>query len=263
VGEPAWPVHSRQEDPILTSAQPLMPSCAINNSSRAGKTALMVAVENGHLETARQLILLGASVNDQDERGATALMFASQNGWMELVLLLLDHDADVAVKDGDGVDAMWRAAAHGHSAIVKQLVAGSAGVGLLGDGDTHAVSVTGADELPDTGADAEDAELAAALAQIEELDGRGCIDAVTTKPREDEPLVPAGHWMCSTCTLVNPNLKWQCDACGARHVATTSVLASSVRPPVPSYNNQPGSTVCNYLDPRVSKKVRQPRKGRR
>ena len=47
VGEPAWPVHSRQEDPILTSAQPLMPSCAINNSSRAGKTALMVAVENG------------------------------------------------------------------------------------------------------------------------------------------------------------------------------------------------------------------------
>ena len=60
-----------------------------------GKTALMMALEGGHMHSAKVLLDCGADVNVQDKYGWTALMMASRWGHTECVKLLIDRGADV------------------------------------------------------------------------------------------------------------------------------------------------------------------------
>ncbi|KAI8465131.1 MAG: ankyrin repeat-containing domain protein [Monoraphidium minutum] len=102
--------------------------------TRAGKTALMVAVQGGHAEAAAALLACGVDAGSSDIRGNTALHMAAWQGDTACVKLLLEH-AD-SVEPGDLPDARrlvnaanltglapahfaaWR----GHGGVLKELV---------------------------------------------------------------------------------------------------------------------------------------------
>lgn len=54
---------------------------------------------NGNRSVALTLLVCGAQVNLQDKDGKTALMVAIINGHQELVELLLQKNADITVKN--------------------------------------------------------------------------------------------------------------------------------------------------------------------
>ena len=56
-------------------------------------TALMLAVERGHLDSVRALLEHGADVNLRDNQGSTALVYAKKQEEGELVRLLEDAGA--------------------------------------------------------------------------------------------------------------------------------------------------------------------------
>ncbi len=61
--------------------------------SEDGKTALIKAAENGHLEVVRILINNGANINTQDINFNTALSFALENGHTKVADLLKEYGA--------------------------------------------------------------------------------------------------------------------------------------------------------------------------
>ena len=58
-----------------------------------GKTALMFASKNGHLEIAKLLIENGAYLNAADRSGQTATSYALRNDKLETAIFLLEHGA--------------------------------------------------------------------------------------------------------------------------------------------------------------------------
>lgn len=92
-----------------------------------GRTALMIAVMNGHLDIAHELIKAGASVGAVDLNGFDPLQMAAWNGHVSTVTELVAAGADVNVKDlvncGTALHlAVW----NGHVSIVAELVAAGA-----------------------------------------------------------------------------------------------------------------------------------------
>ena len=90
-----------------------------------GATALHAAVENGHLETARELLAGGALQTDSME-GATPLVIALQYRHPHIALLLLedgwpDPRLDCQVPS-DGSSALFVAAGYGYLEVVQRLV---------------------------------------------------------------------------------------------------------------------------------------------
>jgi ankyrin repeat protein len=75
-------------------------------STKSGRTALMVAAEEGHIAIANLLIAKGANVNAQSKNGWTALMYAAINGYPDIVKLLINHGANVNIKDNSGHTAL-------------------------------------------------------------------------------------------------------------------------------------------------------------
>lgn len=67
----------------------------INMRTREGRTALHLAVSNGHVPTARFLLRTGADVNLVDNNRYTALRLAAENGHLKAVKLLLMAGADM------------------------------------------------------------------------------------------------------------------------------------------------------------------------
>ena len=59
---------------------------------------VFTAAVGGNKDCAAQLIRKGARVNDTDKDGKTALMIAVVNGHLGLVDLLLDNSADISLK---------------------------------------------------------------------------------------------------------------------------------------------------------------------
>jgi ankyrin repeat protein len=85
-----------------------------------GRTALGIAIHEGHVDVARLMLERGADVNARDR--ATALHQAALRGDPDLVELLLDHGADPNVHDADhgATPAGWAAYA-GHEALAEHL----------------------------------------------------------------------------------------------------------------------------------------------
>jgi uncharacterized protein len=87
-----------------------------------GRTCLINAARNGHLDICRLLIHKGAQVNLKDSKGCTPLHWAAKVGHIEIVRLLCDHGADVEAHDEDGRRPLQMAALRGHLFIVKELI---------------------------------------------------------------------------------------------------------------------------------------------
>ncbi|KHJ84050.1 ankyrin repeat protein [Oesophagostomum dentatum] len=83
-----------------------------------GRTPLLTAVWNGHIEMAAYLLeTVGVNPNSVDEQGASALSVAAQLGNRDMVVLLLRMGAEPSLKDLDGRTALDVATMYGHETI--------------------------------------------------------------------------------------------------------------------------------------------------
>jgi len=78
-----------------------------------GRTPFFLAVEHGHVETARQLHGWGADVNCADRAGVTPLMLAAQQHDPAFCRWLVQRGAEVDVRDSRGTTALQTAVANG------------------------------------------------------------------------------------------------------------------------------------------------------
>lgn len=98
-----------------------------------GSSAMMVAVENGHLDAADRLLVAGADPEATDAQGWTALVIASSAGDRAIISRLLEAGASVQARtQPSGRTAVMAAAAAGHVGGLEVLFAdkGCAGLGF-------------------------------------------------------------------------------------------------------------------------------------
>ena len=105
---------------ILSSNECLEP--IINRGTFHGRTALLTAALNGHLESCKQLRENGADLDYQDNDKLTPLMLASNEGHYLVARWLVENGADMYRKDKLGGSALDAALSNGHSEIVNFLV---------------------------------------------------------------------------------------------------------------------------------------------
>ncbi len=71
-------MHAARTDEIHMVPLLLKVKAALDLVNREGETALIVAVKDGNVEAARQLLMAGADVSPKDARGRTALAWAEE-----------------------------------------------------------------------------------------------------------------------------------------------------------------------------------------
>jgi ankyrin repeat protein len=87
-----------------------------------GRTPLMLASHEGHIELAQRLVDSGAAINESDASGCTALWAASCNGRAPVVGLLLGRGADPAVADEEGWTPLLCAVTGGYLDVTRCLL---------------------------------------------------------------------------------------------------------------------------------------------
>jgi uncharacterized protein len=88
-----------------------------------GRTVLIIAIHEGHLEIVRKLLESGANPNLIDEdSGTTPLISAIRGQYTDIVSLLLQVGADVNAKDSNGNTALKIAKEKGSTEIVQLLL---------------------------------------------------------------------------------------------------------------------------------------------
>lgn len=95
---------------------------AIGEKNSTGHTALLLAAQNGHMETYEILLQHGADAGDKTNSGSTSLHLAAENGQEEICKRLLDGGADVGDKRKNGMTALHSAAYQGHSEVCTLLL---------------------------------------------------------------------------------------------------------------------------------------------
>lgn len=107
-----------------------------------GRTPLMFAVCLRESELRSRFVRLlldkGADVNCRDEAGRTALSLACELGHLDAVKLLVQHSADPEIPDRDGNRALMYAASCGHSAELLFLLRSYKRFGLRLDATNRA-----------------------------------------------------------------------------------------------------------------------------
>ncbi len=89
----------------------------------AGWTALMYAARSGYLDVARFLIDMGgANINDISSDGRTALTIAVYNGHIKIAKLLIEKGVDINARDTSGTTALMLAATNKSLDMFKLLV---------------------------------------------------------------------------------------------------------------------------------------------
>jgi len=91
------------------------------NCALRGFTPLMIAAQEGYLDTVAVLITLGADLEAAEENGLTSLMAAARDGHIEIVRLLLEAGANWNTKTLAGSTALDVARHFGQAEIVELL----------------------------------------------------------------------------------------------------------------------------------------------
>lgn len=100
---------------------------AVNHSSGSpGRTILMGAAENGHLEVVNLLLEKGAQIEAKNAKGNTALMIASELGQNAVVQRLLEQGAKVNKTNNTGFTPFMKAALFGRAQTMAILIKGGA-----------------------------------------------------------------------------------------------------------------------------------------
>jgi len=87
-----------------------------------GRTPLLIACQEGHLEVARLLIDRGADKEKATNNGNTPLHLACYDGNLEVARLMLDCGADKDAADEDGFTPLHDACEEGRLEIIKLLL---------------------------------------------------------------------------------------------------------------------------------------------
>lgn len=93
-----------------------------------GKTPLMEACVQGHLDVVNRLLAQGVQVNNASAEGDTALLLAVRHNRENLVQPLLQAHANPNIGDASGKTALMVAAEAGHADMVRALLQGGADV---------------------------------------------------------------------------------------------------------------------------------------
>ena len=117
----------------------------VNVNEEIGKnnaTALLVAVQHGHINVVKRLVSAGANVNHYMKNGGTALIIASQFGRVDVVDLLIRAGADIDQYAFNHCTALLSAVNFGHLDVVRALLFANATVvnKILSSGHT-AISI--------------------------------------------------------------------------------------------------------------------------
>ncbi|EPS37921.1 hypothetical protein H072_8368 [Dactylellina haptotyla CBS 200.50] len=92
-------------------------------AEQSGKTALILAAENGHIDCVRLLLAEQyLAVDEQDKTGATALYEAASKGHVEILELLLIKGANAAAETKSKRTALHAAAERGYTETVQVLL---------------------------------------------------------------------------------------------------------------------------------------------
>jgi uncharacterized protein len=94
----------------------------VNAQDARGRTALLVAVEGHHLESAKVLLDAGADVNVQDLKMDSPLLLAGAEGTVDIMKLLLKAKPDFSLYNRFGGTPLIPAAERGHVEMVRLLV---------------------------------------------------------------------------------------------------------------------------------------------
>lgn len=93
----------------------------INLRNADGKTALVLATENGHESMVEFLLEKKADINQVDTNGMTPLMHAAYGGFPEIGKRLMANGAEVSRIDPDGMTALHYAAWSGADELIRGL----------------------------------------------------------------------------------------------------------------------------------------------
>jgi ankyrin repeat protein len=93
------------------------------NTAQLGdkKTALFMAIENGHVEAAKRILQHGAA-NEGDSEGVTPLHLAAAAGYMELLKIFVEKKEDLNKEDNKGRTPLYFAAEKGQRAAAEYLL---------------------------------------------------------------------------------------------------------------------------------------------
>ncbi|XP_043484439.1 26S proteasome non-ATPase regulatory subunit 10-like isoform X2 [Leptopilina heterotoma] len=83
---------------------------------------LRCAINEGNVETVKELLQKEININDQDRNGDTALHMATRRGDEAIVALLLEFRAEINCQNNIGVTPLHVSAKRGHEEICKMLL---------------------------------------------------------------------------------------------------------------------------------------------
>ena len=117
----------------------LAKGASVADSAR-GHSALSLALDFQHVNTARLLVEHGADIRAVSEEGETLLMSAAKTPSVEMVEYFLSQDLELNAKDRLGRNALFYALENNCTAVIQTLVDRGVGVDItLNDGTTPAL----------------------------------------------------------------------------------------------------------------------------
>ena len=121
--------HASTVERLLESATPIVDQLGAL-APTGGRTALLSAVNHGHLAVVDVLLKRGASVDLATQDGSSALAIAAFHGQAAVVSRLLEGGASIDLANRYKTTPLWIAAHEGHLAVVSRLLEGGASVDL-------------------------------------------------------------------------------------------------------------------------------------
>ncbi len=133
----------------LKVARQLIASPRLQPESRnaADESPLMMAALKGHLEIARQLIDKGADVN---KPGWASLHYAATGGHLDVMRLLLEEHAFIDAESPNGTTPLMMAASYGTPEAVKLLIEAGADLHMRNQKGLTALDFARRAERPDS-----------------------------------------------------------------------------------------------------------------
>jgi ankyrin repeat protein len=92
------------------------------NPEDNGKTALIIATRNGHLQVVRELIRAGADVNQSDTHDNVPIFWAAMHGFLEIANALIQAGADVNKKNSANQTAVFFATQHNQNDVLRLIL---------------------------------------------------------------------------------------------------------------------------------------------